>query len=78
MVRRQILIQRGQVANDLDKRVREKLLASKIDVKQQYYAGLWKDEVSNLQNAPTKPKAAAAADATAATPAPAGDAAGTK
>ena len=78
MVRRQILIQRGQVANDLDKRVREKLLASKIDVKQQYYAGLWKDEVSNLQNAPTKPKAAAAADATAAPPAPAGDAAGTK
>lgn len=52
MVKRQIAIQRGQVANDLDKRVKEKLLASKIDVKQTYYASLWKDEIANLQNAP--------------------------
>lgn len=50
MVRRQIAIQRGSIANDLDKRVKTKLLGSKIDVKQTYYASLWKDEIENIQS----------------------------
>lgn len=73
IVRRQIMIQRGQVANDLDKRVKEKLLASKIDVKQTYYSSLWKDEIANLQSSPSKPDASGAASgSTSPAPAPSG------
>lgn len=69
-VKRQLAIQRGNAANDLDKRVAAKMKDSKIEVKLPSFQPLWKEDMDNLNQALAPANAPATAPSTAPSTAP--------
>ncbi len=53
-IKRQLGVQRGSTANDLGKRINEKLVKSKIDVKSTTYKPLWEKAMAGMQPPPAQ------------------------